>query len=526
MIVLQPDEMRKVDRAAINAGFPELILMETAGRGVAVQAKKLLDRYDYQSRSKARILIFAGRGNNGGDGLVAARLLHMWGFQVQIVLMGTEKDLEGSTLTNYRLCRLRDIDIFEIKKGGIETKTREKIICFLNRADLVIDALLGTGLRGDVRGAAVDIIKLINVSDIPVLAVDIPSGIDGLNGKVLGIALRADVTVTMAYPKSGLVLYPGRDYVGRLELVDLGVPDSFAADFRHFMLTEREAVDFLPVRESTGHKGTFGKVGIIGGSPGMSGAPAMTGMAALKSGAGLVKIAVPEEIQISVALSGSELITSGLERGIEKESAGIKELIDYSNILAVGPGLGQGSQIEEAVAWILKICSLPVVLDADGINAIKDTDILKDRDIPIILTPHPGEMARLIKTDTKEVQQDRIKVAREFATNHRVYLVLKGAATIIALPDGRVFINPTGNQGMATAGSGDVLTGIISGLLAQGAEPEDAVVLGPYLHGLAGDLVSEEYCPRSITAGDLIQYLPGALSYLKKFEAKNKKGVS
>lgn len=503
MIVLKPEEMKKVDRAAIEAGFPDILLMETAGRGVAGLADRIL------KNAGKRVLVFAGKGNNGGDGLVAARFLDMWGYQVEIILLAGEKGLKGSPLVNYRLCRLREIDILEFSEDGDNNLKLVKNA--IMQADLIIDAMLGTGLKGDVRQPVATMIDLINQSQKKVLAVDIPSGIDGEKGRVLGKAIRADFTATMAYPKLGLVVYPGKEYTGQLEVVDLGVPEEYTArtGCNHFLLTGEEAGQLLPERPVTGHKGTFGKVGILGGSRGMAGAPALTGLAALKTGAGLVRVAVPRDIQATVAARSPELITIGLA-GID-DLAEIDELQKQSDIMAAGPGLGRSEAVRTLVDWLLRECELPLVLDADGLNAIQDLQVLKERQSPLILTPHPGEMARLLKEDIATIQRERISFARDFATTYQLYLVLKGAATLIALPDGRVYINPTGNEGMATAGSGDVLTGIISGLLAQGSGVEEAAILGPYLHGLAGDLAKEELGSNSMIAGDIINYLPPAI---------------
>ncbi len=527
MIVLTPEEMRAVDKRAIEEGFPELLLMEIAGRAVAEKASFILEdecghhhpgegKKGLHGHRDKEVVIVAGKGNNGGDGLVAARYLDMWGFHVKIILLAEEADLTASSLTNYNLCRLRDIEILSFQNiAGY----REEIANLLNGADLVIDALLGTGIKGTVKEPYSGIIRLINHFSHRILAVDIPSGIDGRTGAILGEAVQADYTLTMAFPKIGLVVYPGREYCGEIEIVDLGIPLDYALAEKptHFMLDEEEAWALLPERPGDSHKGTFGRVGVIGGSAGMSGAPFLSAFAALKVGAGLVRVAVPEEIQSIVAAYSPELMTLGLESLenplSDKNLDRIKGLMEESTVLAVGPGLGTSTGSRELVSKILQEYPGPLVLDADGINSLESLELLAQREGALILTPHPGEMARLIGGSTREIQANRIEVARTFAAEYGVYLILKGAATVIAFPDGIVYLNPSGNDGMATAGSGDVLTGILAGLLASGVGVEDAVILAPYLHGLAGDLAASELTPYSMTAGDIIAYLGKAINY-------------
>lgn len=528
MIILTPEEMRAVDKRAIEAGFPELLLMEIAGRAVAEKAGFILEedghghhhpgeaKQDFSNQREREVLVIAGKGNNGGDGLVAARYLDMWGFSVKIILLAEEDDLTESTLTNYNLCKLRDIEILSIRNPA---GYREEIANLMNRADLVIDALLGTGIKGTVKEPYSGLIRMMNSLAFRILAVDIPSGIDGRTGAVMGEAVQADYTLTMAFPKIGLVVYPGREHCGDIEIVDLGIPlDLVLAEKpAHFMLDEEEVRFLLPERPGDSHKGTFGRVGVIGGSAGMSGAPFLSAFAALKVGAGLVRVAVPEEIQSIVAAYSPELMTLGLEslEGplTEKNIERVNTLMEESTVLAVGPGLGTSPGSRKLVSKILREFPGPLVLDADGINSLESLDLLAQKKGTLILTPHPGEMARLTGRSSREIQASRIETARTFAAEHGVYLILKGAATVIAFPDGVIYLNPSGNDGMATAGSGDVLTGILAGLLASGVEVEDAVVLAPYLHGLAGDLAASELTTYSMTAGDIIAYLGKAITY-------------
>ncbi|MFW6381825.1 MAG: NAD(P)H-hydrate dehydratase [Bacillota bacterium] len=502
MIALTPEQMQAMDKQVIRDGFPGIILMETAGRGVAERAAAMVD-------PSSRIMVFAGKGNNGGDGLVAARYLEMWGYQVQI--FGPDKeDVSGSPEKNYQICLNRNMQLHKLSDNP-ESE--------LKRADLVIDALLGTGITGEVRGRIARLIEIINQSEAPVLAVDIPSGISGLTGEVLGCAVQADRTATMAFPKIGCCIYPGKDHTGELEVIDLGMPAEplEKINYNHFLLTWKQAGELLPAREVTGHKGSFGRVGVIGGSPGMEGAPSLCGYSALKAGAGLVQLAVPESIRSTVAGRFPELITTDLSG--ETEDQKLDYLLDRNDVLAVGPGLGQGSGARQLLAEILKKSEIPLIIDADGLNVI--AGMLPDMDLtgtsaPLIFTPHPGEFSRLTDQSISQIQKHRIDSARDFAVNNQLYLVLKGAVTVIALPDGRVYLNQSGNPGLATAGSGDVLTGMIAGLLAQDTGVAASAILGPYLHGYAGDLAARELTGYSVTAGDLFEFLPRVFRELQK----------
>lgn len=531
MIVLAPEEMRRVDVRAVQAGIPELILMEIAGRGVAEKARLILEGYNEDSEhdhaqemspmnrnGRGKTVVIAGKGNNGGDGLTAARYLDMWGYDVKILMISPEDELKGSSLVNYKICRLREMDIVNLtvdSKGNFE-----RIENYISGADILIDALFGTGIKGSVKEPYRGIIKSINNFAGTVLSVDIPSGIDGETGEVLGNAVYADYTITMAYPKIGLLVFPGREYCGEIEVVDLGVPEEFALEQNpaHFVLDDDEALALLPPRLRDSHKGSYGSVGIVGGKSGMSGAPSLAGLAALKTGAGLVRVLVPEDIQSIVAAYSAELMTMSLKSKEDSFSVEdqriVEELMDNSTVIAVGPGLGYSARSTLLVNRLLEEYQGPLVIDADGINSINDLDLLKKRKAPLVLTPHPGEMARLTGKNTKEIQADRINTARSFALQYELFLVLKGAATVIAFPDGKVYINPTGNEGMATAGSGDVLTGMMAGLLAGGMKTGEAAVLAPYLHGLAGDLALDELTSYSMTAGDIISHISTAIKYL------------
>ena len=498
--------MKEMDRETINSGFPALLLMDTAGRGVANVAREYLDTGD-------SVVVFCGKGNNGGDGFVAARFLDIWGYNVDIILVGKKNELSGNPQKNYHICNLRDINVREYENLNKE-ETKE----YIKKSSLVIDALLGTGLKGNVRGDYVDIIELINSYSQQVLAVDIPSGLDGEKGKVLGTAVKANTTVTMAFSKVGLCIYPGINYTGKVEIVNLGMPDCCInkVNYNHYMLTDKEAGELLPKRPANGHKGNFGKIGVIGGSPGMAGAPVLTGISALRVGCGLVKLAVPEEIQQIAHAHYPELLTTKFTDNSEFDLDEINGLINFSDVLAVGPGLGSSDNVRMLIKELLSSFKLPVVLDADGLNAINNLQLLSKYKGDLILTPHPGEMARLVGKSIEEVNTNRIDIARNFACEYQVYLILKGAATVIALPDGDIYINPTGNEGMATAGSGDVLTGILAGLLGQGLNAKNASILAPYLHGLTADFIDQDKSTGSLVASDLVNNISWSVKYLKR----------
>jgi len=502
MIVLSPAEMREIDRQAIEDGIPDILLMEMAGRGSAELADKLLQYND----SGRKVLIFAGSGNNGGDGLVVARFLDMWGYAVKVIMLKEESSLKGNSLLNFNICKNRE----NIEIVPVNTLNKKEIVNYCNSSNLIIDAILGTGLKGKVRGIISEIIDIINKSSTEVLAVDIPTGINASNGKVPGKAITAKNTATMAFPKLGMLLYPGHNYMGEIKIIDLGMPKISInkVKYNHYTLTADEAEALLPKRKIDGHKGTFGKINVIGGSTGMTGAPALTGFSALKMGAGLVKIYLPEEIRALTASYYPELITATIN--YEK----LDELTDNIDVLVLGPGLGQSKKAKKIVDKLLLDSKKPMIIDADGINLISDLDLLKNNKFPILLTPHPGEMARLIDSSIKEIQDKSIEIAREFSQKYNVYLILKGATTIVSLPDGRIYLNLTGNDGLATAGSGDVLTGIVAGIMAQGLSVEETAILAPYIHGLAGDIASDDINSYSITASDIINYLPVAIKQL------------
>lgn len=513
MKVITAHTMQDIDRRAINEyGIPGHELMENAGRGCARQIMAA-----YGGSGPRRTVILAGKGNNGGDGYVIARHLLENGWQAQVIILAERKDIQGDALT--ALVRLPD-DVLSFCPGEGELTARHH--SDIQEADLLIDALLGTGLSQDLRGSYLEAVALINRAPAPVVAVDIPSGVHGTTGRILGQAVFADLTVTFAFAKLGHVLYPGADHAGRLEIVDIGIPrplSETAVGYEY--LDEAAAAPLVTRRSRTGHKGTYGHALVIAGSPGKSGAAVLSANSAIRSGAGLVTLAVPERIHQIVEIKTTEAMTAALpdtKTGhlSTKAAPAIERLLSGKNALAIGPGIDRKPETVALVHALVESVSLPMVIDADGLNAVaEDTSVLHRRvSQNIILTPHPGEMARLLGSPIPDVAAIRISIAQEFARTFGVHLILKGAHTIIAAPSGMTAINGSGNPGMACGGMGDVLTGIITALLAQGYSAWNACRLGVFVHGLAGDLVAARQGETGMTATDLMEQLPLAFNRL------------
>ncbi len=513
MKLLTAEEMRELDRRTIEeVGIPGVVLMENAGRGAA---DLLLSRFAHLAPGP--VLVLAGKGNNGGDGFVIARWLRQAGWQVRTVVLAESQDVAGDAAVHLQALRRSGGEvIFAADDTGLTTALAEQA-----GSRLVVDALLGTGLSSEVRGLFARAIDWINAAGRPVLAVDIPSGIDPGTGAVLGRAVRADLTVTFGGAKVGQAVYPGAEYAGELAVVDIGIPADLepSAGDRHRLVDAAEAGALLAPRPAAGHKGTFGHLLVIAGSMGKSGAAAMAAAGGLRAGAGLVTVACPAPVQEVLAFKVTEAMTIPLPAS--EGALGLPALEPIKLVwagkkaVALGPGLGQAEETFALVRRLVSACPLPLVLDADGLNAIADCpQILLERTAPAILTPHPGEMARLTGTSIAAIEADRIGAARQFAGRYRVVLVLKGARTVIAFPDGRVRINGSGNPGMASGGMGDVLTGILGGLLAQGLEATAVAVLGVYLHGMAADRLLPAMGDAGMIATDLLRGLPAARHHL------------
>ena len=501
MKALTAAEMREVDRLTIEAGIPGIVLMENAGHRVV---EFLTGRFG--PLSGHRIVILCGKGNNGGDGMVVARQLFSGAGlparpgSIYVVFLADPADLKGDAAANYRMLLACGCPIHR----EIPPEARN--------ATLVIDALLGTGITGPATGPVLEGIREIN-HGFPlakVVAVDIPSGMPSDGGPVDGEIARADFTVTFTAPKVGQVIPPGCDHVGELVVGSIG---SRPVLYDHVQLSVVEPsmfADLLAPRQPSGHKGTFGHVLVIAGSRGKTGAAAMAGMAALRAGAGLVTVASAQSAIAEIAAHAPELMTEPLretESGAIALNANLRAIVEGKTVIAMGPGLGRYPQIATLVASMAESVEVPLVLDADALEPVSAAP-----DRTRVLTPHPGEMARLTGKTTAEVQADRICAARQYAAAHSVTLVLKGQRTVMAFPDGRIWINPTGTPALGTGGSGDILTGLIAGLLAQfPGRTGEAVAAAVYLHGLAGEIGARTLGEKSLIATDLLRFLPAAM---------------
>jgi hydroxyethylthiazole kinase-like uncharacterized protein yjeF len=516
MKILTAAQMQRIDRITTERyGIPSLALMEKAGAGVVEFVSKR-----FNPLGQHRIAVLCGRGNNGGDGFVAARLLRDQGFNPEVVIFGQPKELTGDAATTYRRLATSG-EPAAVPDLGAWNQIRPR----LKDTTLFIDALVGTGLSKPLHGLLLEVIRDMN-SKFPGasrIAVDLPSGLSADDPELIGECVHADASVTFTAPKYAHVFPPACEEAGEWSVVDIGTPpEALENDPELFLrLVEREELSWLRVpRKIDSHKGSFGHVLVVAGSFGKTGAAAMAAKSALRTGAGLVTVGTPKSALPIVAGLGMEWMTEALAEtdagtvSIEAlESGKLDELIHGKTVLAIGPGMGNVPETAELIRRLVNRINIPLVLDADGLNAFGGRiGEMKPGRQPRVLTPHPGEMARLSGIPIADILKRRIEVAREFAIHHQVYLVLKGARTLVASPDGRVSVNPTGNPGMATGGTGDCLTGIIAGLLAQYRERQVAEVVeaAVYLHGVAGDMASRRLGEHSMLAGDLLESLPQA----------------
>jgi ADP-dependent NAD(P)H-hydrate dehydratase / NAD(P)H-hydrate epimerase len=505
------EEMAEIDRRTIAAGTPGAELMESAGRRVFDAIVE-----EWEGLEGLCPVVVCGRGNNGGDGFVIARLLHQAGAAVRVFLTTTREAVRGDAAHHLRLLEEAGGKVeLLLEEGNLEV-FREA----LEGADLVVDALLGTGLKGAPRPEAARIIECVMGSGRPVVAVDLPSGLEAGTGRVHGACMRAVLTVTFGLPKVGHLFFPGRTHCGILRLVDIG----FSAEVIQtspvdtYLLDEERMAALIPRRTDDAHKGTCGTVAVVAGSVGMTGAATLAADAALMAGAGRVTLGLPSSLNDIVEGKLTEVMTLPLAEVRKRRCLALRglgeilELSGRSDCLALGPGVGRYRETVELVRRLVVQVERPLVLDADGLFALAGaTDLLKERAAPIILTPHVGEFARLTRLATEDISSDPLGHAGRFAVEHGVVLVLKGGPTVVALADGRCLVNPTGNAGMATAGAGDVLTGLIAGLLGQGMSPEMAACLGVYLHGRAGDLARDQIGEWGMKAGDIGHLVPRAI---------------
>ena len=511
MRILTAAQMREADRRTIeDLGVPSLVLMENAGRQVVSAMEAAFE--DLASR---HVAILCGRGSNGGDGFVVARTLTQRGVSCSVFLLGQVADVRGDARVNLEILGRLGIMVVEV----IDAQAWELHSSEILRCDLIVDALFGTGLKTGLSGLFETVVADINASPIPVVAIDLPSGLSADTHEFIGQAIDASVTVTMAAPKIPLVLPPAETKTGDLVIADIGIPlsviDELAGPYLA-LLTRENMRELVSSRPADAHKGDFGRILIVAGSPGRTGAAHLAGLGALRSGAGLVTVAAPRACVPIIAAMAPEYLTEPLEEsgdGLVAAAAAEHVLRMPANVMAVGPGLGRSAGVSAFVQALVERAAVPLVLDADALNAFaEDPDRLMGREgADIIITPHPGEMARLLGVDVGDVQADRVESARGFAVTRRVYVVLKGHRTVIATPEGRAYVNLTGNPGMATGGTGDVLTGMVAAWCAQALDAEAACKVAVYLHGLAGDLAEADEGEIAMTAGDLAARLGDAV---------------
>lgn len=489
-----------------------LVLMELAGR-TSSKAAQLLWKHN-----PGQVAIFCGRGNNGGDGFVVARYLYLCGVPVSVHAIEGVPSRDNSV--NREILNTLGVQVNTVDYGNLEPIKK-----VLSESVLAIDALLGTGLDRAVEGIYKEVIDTINNSDKPVVSIDVPSGVNSDTGQIMGCAVKATATVTFGYLKAGLLCYPGAELRGELHLADIGLPplethlDALQDKSDWRLATAHYVRNLLPARPQAAHKGTFGYVLTIAGSQDMMGAAHLASKTALKAGSGLSVLATPKSLLhrlpadevICRGISETQCATIGLEA-----IADLKPELERASAIILGPGLSLNSDTIKFVHEIVNIINKPCLIDADGLNAIsQDPKSWPKFASNFVLTPHPKELARLMNVAASEVQADRIAFAQKASDRYQCTVVLKGALSVIANYEQKVFINPTGNSGMATAGSGDVLSGIIGGLMAQGLEPFEAAVAGTYIHGLAGDMAADELGETGIVSGDIARLVPLSMSEVR-----------
>ena len=511
MRVLNTRQMREADRRTIDEiGIPSIVLMENAGRQAVAAMEAAFD-----DLSTSHVAVICGRGNNGGDGFVVARTLLQRGIDASVFLLGSVADVSGDARTNLEVLGRIGLSVVEITTA----QDWELHFSEIGECDVVVDAILGTGFHGRLTGLLETVVADINGLGVPVVAIDLPTGLNADSHLVDGSAIEATMTVTLGAPKIPLVFPPADIQAGDLVIADIGIPapvfDEVEGTYLELLTRERMR-ELVPSRAADSNKGDFGRVLVIAGSVGRTGAAHLSGMGALRSGAGLVTVATPRSCLATIASMAPEYMTEPLEETASGtvDFAAIERVLEIkADVIAVGPGLGQSPGTAAFVQALVERAGVPIVLDADALNAFAgEPDRLIGRDgVDVIITPHPGEMARLINTSVEAVQHDRLTFAREFAAAHRVHTILKGHRTVIAGPDGRTFVNLTGNAGMATGGTGDVLTGMVAAWFAQLLDAEAACKLAVYLHGTAGDLAEADEGEVALLPSDLIARLGDAV---------------
>ena len=519
MRILNAAQMREADRYTIeDIGIPSLVLMENAGRQVVAAIETT-----YEANLEGRVAVLCGRGNNGGDGFVVARTLLQRGVETAVFVVGAVADIKGDARVNLEILGRLGVTVVEVN----DEQSWELHFSEVSDCTLIVDAMFGTGLRSPLSGMMETVVADINASGIPIVSIDLPSGLSADSAHPIGDCVDASMTVTLAAPKLPLVVPPGEIYAGDIVIADIGIPREVIEGLEGpylELLTPEYIATLIQPRAADAHKGDFGRVTVVAGSRGKTGAAYLSAMAALRSGAGLVTVATPASCLPIVASLAPEFMTEPLSddaKGTVAADAVERVLELDQDVIACGPGLGRSPEVTQFVRGLVDRGTVPLVLDADAIVAFADDPaaLVGREERHVIITPHPGEMARLIASPIEDVQANRIGVATDFATTHHVYVVLKGHRTVIATPEGRVFINPTGNPGMATGGTGDVLTGMIAAWLAQLLDAEAACRLAVFLHGAAGDLAEIGKTQIAMTATDLLDHLGDALKRLTARES-------
>jgi len=513
--ILTSSEMKEIDRRTIEeVGIPGPLLMENAGREVVAVLRRRVTGLESKP-----VVVVAGKGNNGGDGFVVARHLANLGGRPSILLLAPQADVRGDAALNMKIALKLGLPVVEVTTPAAWRKARTGLF----HAGVIVDALFGTGLSDPLTGLYAEVVADINRARGFTVAVDIPSGLSSDTFRVLGPCVEADLTVCLAAPKIAHIFPPAADLVGELVVAGISIPD-FLFDDPRLKLSLVEAVDIKPYfrpRKKDTHKGTYGHLLIVAGSVGKAGAAVLAGRAALRMGAGLVTVAVPAACLAAVARPSPELMVEplpGTAEGTIAAAAGKRalELLKGKDALLLGPGISTHPETAAFVAGLVPRIRVPAVLDADALNIIAARPALLDGlKAPAVLTPHPGEFARLLDLASQDVVEKKLALAPEFAARHRLHLVLKGYRTLMAAPDGRVFVNPTGNPGLATGGSGDVLGGLIASQVMQTKDILAGLLSAVYAHGLSGDLAAARLGERALMAGDLIRFLPAALKSLE-----------
>jgi len=508
MKVSSTQEMRNMDRSAIEQfGIIEELLMENAGLAAYTV---ILNEFGSQNK---KFTVLCGVGNNGGDGLVVARKLHSMGAAPTVYILGNAKKYRGAAKKNFEIISKLPVPVKSV--DSVESLKQEVRSC-----DAIVDALFGTGLTRTIEGMYRDVIQLINGSGKKIFSIDIPSGINGDNGQVMGVAVKADYTITYGTPKLGNVLYPGFDHCGKLFVSHISFPP--VLHMKDELKVEINTPPSLPPRDPASHKGDFGDVLFIAGASNYYGAPYFSALSFLKSGGGYARLASPSSVAPFIAAKGSEIVFIPQEETEQgtismKNKDRLLNLIEQVDMVVMGPGLSLNEETQELVRQLAVLVKKPLLIDGDGITAIsKKSDLLKERPLATVLTPHLGEMSRITHVTVSEIRERKIELLKKESARLSSIIVLKGAHSLIGYPDGRVFINMSGNSGMATAGSGDTLTGAIAAMLGNGLSLEDAVRTGVFLHGLSGDLAAKDKGEDGITAQDILDYLPMASKYYRE----------